>query len=175
LKFKLAEWFYELIRSVKPFRSVGLSHGDKEVFRLRNLKEKLKIYYIMSVFSVLFALLGFSYNAWRMEVSEENNNVRTAAFEVFEHLGELEHIILTAHYDGDEISGNPRRGWVEVGLVVDLSALIAPEVADKAVMLKTVLADSWHLMAAEETVVKALVSKIDDTRMAIKMVLKEMS
>lgn len=129
----------------------------------------------MSVFSVLFALLGFSYNAWRMEVSEENNNVRTAAFEVFEHLGELEHIILTAHYDGDEISGNPRKGWVEVGLVVDLSALIDPDVADKAVMLKAEWADSWHLMNEEESVVKALVSKIDDTRMAIKMVLKEMS
>jgi hypothetical protein len=142
---------------------------------LKNLKEKLKIYYIMSVFSVLFALLGFSYNAWRMEVSEENNNVRTAAFEVLTHLGELEHIILSAHYDNDIIEGNPRKGWVKVGLVVDLSALISPNVADKAVIIKTVWADSWHLLDTEESVVKALVSKIDDTRMAIKMILKDMS
>ena len=129
----------------------------------------------MSVFSVLFALLGFSYNAWRMEVSEENNNVRTAAFEVLSHLGELEHIILSAHYDNDVIEGNPRKGWVKVGLVVDLSALIAPNVEAKAVTMKTTWADSWHLMRTEEAVVTELVNKIDDTRMAIKLVLKEMS
>ena len=142
---------------------------------MKNLKEKLKVYYIMSIFSVLFALVGFSYNAWRMEVSEENNNVRTAAFEVLSHLGELEHIILSAHYDNDLIEGNPRKGWVKVGLVVDLSALISSDVADKAVIVKTVWADSWHLMRTEEAVVTELVTKIDDTRMAIKMILKEMS
>jgi hypothetical protein len=129
----------------------------------------------MSIFSVLFALVGFSYNAWRMEVSEENNNVRTAAFEVLSHLGELEHIILSAHYDNDLIEGNPRKGWVKVGLVVDLSALISSDVADKAVIVKTVWANSWHLMRTEEAVVTELVTKIDDTRMAIKMILKEMS
>jgi len=129
----------------------------------------------MSVFSVLFALLGFSYNAWRMEVSEENNNVRTAAFEVLSHLGELEHIILSAHYDNDVIEGNPRKGWVKVGLVVDLSALIAPNVEAKALMMKATWADSWHLMRTEEAVVTELVNEIDDTRMAIKLVLKEMS
>ncbi len=129
----------------------------------------------MSIFSVLFALVGFSYNAWRMEVSEENNNVRTATFEVLSHLGELEHIILSAHYDNDLIEGNPRKGWVKVGLVVDLSALISSDVADKAVIVKTVWANSWHLMRTEEAVVTELVTKIDDTRMAIKMILKEMS
>ena len=129
----------------------------------------------MSVFSVLFALLGFSYNAWRMEVSEENNNVRTAAFEVLSHLGELEHIILSAHYDNDVIEGNPRKGWVKVGLVVDLSALIAPNVEAKAVIMKATWADSWHLMRTEEAVVTELVNEIDDTRLAIKLVLKEMS
>lgn len=142
---------------------------------MKDIKEKFKVYYIMSVFSVFFALLGFSYNAWRMEVSEENNNVRTAAFEVLEHLGELEHIILTAHYDGDEVSGNPRKGWVEVGLVVDLSALISENVESRALEVKMVWADSWHLMVTEESVVTELVTKIDSTRMAIKMVLKEMS
>lgn len=129
----------------------------------------------MSVFSVLFAALGFSYNTWRMEVSEENNNVRTAAFEVLEHLGELEHIILTAHYDGDEVSGNPRKGWVEVGLVVDLSALISPEVEASSEKIKDVWAQYWHLMVEEEKVVTELVKRIDDTRIAIKVVLKDMS
>jgi hypothetical protein len=143
--------------------------------KLKNLKERLKMYYVMSLFSVLFALLGFSYNAWRMEVSEENNNIRTAAFEVLSHLGELEHIILSAHYDNDLIQGNPRKGWVKVGLVADLSALITPEVADKAIKLKAQWADSWHLMTADEMVVTELVTSIDETRLAIKIVLKQMS
>ena len=139
--------------------------------KLKNLKERLKMYYVMSLFSVVFALFGFSYNAWRMEVSEENNNIRTAAFEVLSHLGELEHIILSAHYDNDLIHGNPRKGWVKVGLVADLSALITPEVADKAIKLKAQWADSWHLMTADEIVVTELVASIDETRMAIKIVL----
>jgi hypothetical protein len=143
--------------------------------KLKNLKERLKMYYVMSLFSVLFALLGFSYNAWRMEVSEENNNIRTAAFEVLSHLGELEHIILSAHYDNDLMQGNPRKGWVKVGLVADLSALITPEVADKAIKLKAQWADSWHLMTADEMVVTELVTSIDETRLAIKIVLKQMS
>ena len=143
--------------------------------KLKNLKERLKMYYVMSLFSVLFALLGFSYNAWRMEVSEENNNIRTAAFEVLSHLGELEHIILSAHYDNDLMQGNPRKGWVKVGLVADLSALITPEVADKAIKLKAQWADSWHLLTADEMVVTELVTSIDETRLAIKIVLKQMS
>lgn len=110
-----------------------------------------------------------------MEVSEENNNVRTAAFEVFSHLGELEHIILSAHYDNDIIEGDPRKGWVKVSLVVDLSALIAPDVESKALIIKATWADSWHLMRTQEAVVTKLVAEIDHTRMAIKRFLKAMS
>jgi hypothetical protein len=140
-----------------------------------NLKDKLKVYYIMSVFSVLFAVIGFSYNAWRMEVSEENNNIRTAAFEVLSHLGELENIVLSAHYDQDEVAGNPRTGWVKVGLILDLSALISPDVVSNAENLKQTWADSWHLLKEEELVVTEISKKMDKTRMSIKMVLKEMS
>ena len=165
-------YFYIVYRHKKLYIP---SCKKKKEGQLRKLKEKLKVYYIMSVFSVLFALLGFSYNTWRMEVSEENNNVRTAAFEVLSHLGELEHVILSAHYDNDLVEGNPRKGWIKVGLVVDLNVLITPEVADKALKLKAQWADSWHLMRTEQAVVTDLVTRIDDTRMAIKLVLKQMS
>ena len=43
-------------------------------------KNKLQLYQLTVIFSVLFALVGFSYNVWRMEVSEQNNNIRTACF-----------------------------------------------------------------------------------------------
>ena len=44
-----------------------------------SLETKLRIYYITATFSLLFAVVGFSYNAWRMEVSEKNNNIRVPA------------------------------------------------------------------------------------------------
>jgi len=61
------------------------------------IKQKLKIFYITSIFSMVFAVLGFSYNAWRMELSEENNNLRTASFEVLLQLPGLEQIIYAIH------------------------------------------------------------------------------
>jgi hypothetical protein len=37
------------------------------------------------------------------------------------------------------------------------------------------LAGYWHVIRTEEAVITKLIGEIDDTRMAIKMVLKEMS
>lgn len=71
---------------------------------------KLKLYYLTAIFSLIFSLLGFSYNAWRMEVSEDNSNIREAAFEVLKELGELEQIVYALHYDHDQTSGSPRKG-----------------------------------------------------------------
>jgi len=46
---------------------------------MSDLQRKFKAYYFTAVFSMIFAVTGFSYNAWRMEVSEANNNIRTAS------------------------------------------------------------------------------------------------
>lgn len=100
------------------------------------LKKKLRLYYITTIFSLLFAVVGFSYNTWRLEVSEDNNNVRTASFEVLKSLSEFEQVIFAAHYDQDDDAGNPRLGWIKIGLIVDLSGLISPEVESSAVQLK---------------------------------------
>ncbi len=45
------------------------------------------------IYSLLFALLGFSYNVWRMEVTEENANARTACFELLLVRSELEQLV----------------------------------------------------------------------------------
>ena len=77
-----------------------------------------------AVVSLVFAVTGFSYNAWRLEQSEENNIVRDASFQVLTELAEFEQVIYINHYDGDSIAGSPRLGWVKIGLVNDLSMLI---------------------------------------------------
>ena len=82
---------------------------DNQRFRRVNL------YKVTIVLSVLFTLVGFSYNVWRMEVSEKNNNIRTASFEILINLSSLEQLVYAAYYDDDLKEGNPRKGWVTVG------------------------------------------------------------
>jgi len=64
-----------------------------------SLKARFRIYYITAMFSLLFSVAGFSYNAWRMEVSEANNNISTAAFEALTGLAAIQQLIYAAIFD----------------------------------------------------------------------------
>ncbi len=138
------------------------------------INRKLQIFYITSVFSMIFAVLGFSYNAWRMEITEDNSNIRTAAFEVLTELSEMQQMIYAAHYDKDLQEGSPRKIWVKVGLIVDLSGLISAQVETEAVQLESVWSESWQQLNSDETKALALVSQIDSVRNEIKMTLKNL-
>ena len=138
------------------------------------LKNKLKIFYITSIFSMVFAVLGFSYNAWRMELSEDNNNIRTAAFEVLLQLSELEQVIYAAHYDKNTQEGSPRKGWVKVGLIDDLSVLISPQVKIDTLQLKTLWNENWQEIMQSEQDTQQLVSQIDKVRISLKQALKNL-
>jgi hypothetical protein len=121
---------------------------------------QLRRYYLATIVSIVFALAGFSYNLWRLEVSEANNTVRTAAFEVLKELAALEQLVYAAHYDKNTEQGNPRIGWVKVGLIVDLSQLIDEPVNQQALLLKTVWQSHWaHIIQnrdSADTVVRAI-------------------
>ncbi|MEP5568565.1 MAG: hypothetical protein ABJN62_12065 [Halioglobus sp.] len=131
----------------------------------------MKVYQATALFSVLFALMGFSYNVWRMEVTEHNNNVRSAAFEMFLQLAELEQLVFAAHYDSDPVAGNPRVGWVKVGLIGDLGRSCSMEVADAAIALKGVWSDHWETLPQERASANAIVAAIDHTRAEVQVVL----
>jgi len=94
--------------------------------------KRLPLYQVTVIFSVLFALIGFSYNVWRMEVSEENSNIRTACFEMLINLSSLEQLIYAAHYDADKDEGNPdkKRGRIYfsslLGLPLSLLSILIP-------------------------------------------------
>lgn len=133
-----------------------------------NESNKLKAYYFTAVLSLLFAVIGFSYNAWRLEVSESNSNIRTAAFEVLKELALLERIVFAAYYDQDRVKGNPREGWVKIGLISDLSVLVGQDVEQKSVALKQYWSSHWQKLAADEKVAKEMVARIDKVRVAIK-------
>lgn len=132
---------------------------------------KLKAYYVTAILGVVFAVVGFSYNAWRLEVSEDNNNVRTASFEVLTSLAELEQVIYEAHYDKDKEQGSPRKGWVKVGLIVDLSVLISKPVEEQSQKLLSVWSENWEKMESEQEATNQLVEQIDRVRKEIKLAL----
>jgi len=136
--------------------------------------KNLHIYQLSVIFSVLFALAGFSYNIWRMEVTEENSNIRTACFELLLELAALEQLIYTAHYDGDLQEGSPRKGWVAVRLIADLSAITDSSIENTALILKESWSNNWHTMASNPDTVDKLVEDIDLVRQEIKQVLNSL-
>lgn len=139
------------------------------------LETKLKTYYITAIFGVVFAVIGFSYNAWRLEATEDNNNIRTASFEVLKELSELEQIIYSGFYDRNITEGNPRKGWVKVGLIVDLSSLISDSVKQQANVLHHTWSEHWNLFSSEQRSTDQLISDIENIRNEIKHVLKTLN
>jgi hypothetical protein len=136
--------------------------------------KKQNLYLLTVSFSVLFALVGFTYNVWRMEVSEENNTIRTACFEMLINLSSLEQLIYAAYYDSDEKEGSPRKGWVKVGLITDLSALADDAVRSKSTELKAVWSDNWSTIATSQGSVDKMVNAIDSVRVEIKRLLESL-
>lgn len=139
-----------------------------------DLERKLSNYYITAIMGVVFAVLGFSYNTWRLEVSEDNNNIRTAAFAVLNELAELEQIIYAAHYDKNTVAGSPRKAWVKVGLIVDLSSLINEAVSKQSLQLKDSWSARWVVVMNDREATDQLVVDINNVRAAIKAELKKL-
>jgi hypothetical protein len=137
-------------------------------------QNKFKMHQITLIFSMLFILLGFSYNVWQLEVSEQNNTIRIASVEMLVELSSLEQLIYIAHYDKDLELGNPRKGWVKVGLITDLSVLTDPTVEKKAENLTKVWSSNWEEIGREQEAVEQLVKGIDSVRAEIKRVLKSL-
>jgi hypothetical protein len=141
---------------------------DKQFYSRLNLYQKTVI------LSVLFTLLGFSYNVWRMEASEKNNNIRTASFEILITLSSLEQLVYAAYYDGDKKEGNPRIGWINVGLINDLSILTNEQVQNKANVLNDVWSENWQAIANSQASVNQIVTAIDNVRYEIKLLLNSL-
>ncbi|WP_394200414.1 hypothetical protein [Shewanella waksmanii] len=133
-----------------------------------------QLFQITAVFSMIFALIGFSYNVWRMEISEHNNTMRSASFELLLQLSELEAIVYAAHYDNNLIEGNPRKGWIKVNLVHDLALITTPELQQQTKQLKAVWQQNWSLMAEEQHSSNAIIAEIDNSRAKVRQLLSSL-
>lgn len=125
-------------------------------------------YFVATIISIIFAVVGFSYNAWRLERSEANTTIRTASFEVLTQLAELEQTLYIAYYDEDLTQGSPRKSWVQVGLIKDLSVLISPDVATESEALAVFWSANWQQAATEQQTIDQLIVHIDRVRLEIK-------
>lgn len=138
------------------------------------VRQRLQLYQISVIFSMLFALIGFSYNIWRLEASEHNNNVRLACFEVLKELAALEQLIYIAHYDNDMQTASPRKGWVKVGLIKDFSYLTNHSVQSSATTLHDTWAQKWESISNDSGSVELIVKDIDRVRSDIKQLLNSL-
>jgi len=135
---------------------------------------KAKYYYITAIFSIIFTFVGFSYNAWRLEISEDNNNIRIASFQVLQELANLELLVYTAHYDQDVINGSPRKGWVKVNLINDLSYLTPVDVRIETNVLKSVWQTQWESMSSNNDAAMKIVNAIDKVRRQVVIQLQKL-
>jgi len=79
--------------------------------------------------------------------------------------------VYTAHYDKDLKEGSPRKGWVVVGLVNDLSVLTDPVITDKTTQLKDVWSNHWQSLSNDQASADAIVKSIDVVRDELKQLL----
>jgi hypothetical protein len=84
----------------------------------------------VALISIFIAVSALAYNTWRNETTEEQRNVRHAAFRVLEDLGELQEVVDSRYYYlafDHEIGSEGElriRGFGSVAMVRDLMMLM---------------------------------------------------
>lgn len=99
---------------------------------------------LVAIVSLLVALTALGYTTWRNERTELNRNTREAGFELLSEIAALQQVVFYAHFAPGDMRGDPRMGWVDVLTIVDLAALMPPQVGQDARALNEV----WSQEAA---------------------------
>jgi len=121
----------------------------------------------VAMISLLVAVSSLSYNSWRYEQTEENQNQRMAAFEILFKLGELQNVVFHHRYDMDRNAlGNPRTGWSHVLLIRDLSHLMKPPMAEKSEQLLVTWQSHWETMGTRKQSADEILHSAEAVRQA---------
>jgi hypothetical protein len=118
----------------------------------------------VAIISLALAIASLSYNTWRNERNEVNNNMRMAAFELLSTLSELKALVYLGHYDHDTERGNPRIGWTYVVILSDLGELLPEPMPENTRHLKQVWGDSWEGIGSLQSDVDRIDAAIDELR-----------
>ena len=85
----------------------------------------------VALISIAIAVSALAYNTWRNETTEQQRNIRHAAFRVLEVLGEVQEVVDSRFYYlafGSEIAAEGElriRGFGSVAMIRDLMSLMA--------------------------------------------------
>ncbi|HYQ72800.1 MAG TPA: hypothetical protein VET88_12845 [Gammaproteobacteria bacterium] len=118
----------------------------------------------VALISLVVAVSSLSYNTWRNEATEDNRNLRVAAFEVLLKLGELQQVVFHVHYDKDPDKGNPRIGWAYVLTINDLARILPEDMQDAAAGLQLAWGDNWEQLEDSPHSLDAIMQALDATR-----------
>ena len=95
----------------------------------------------VALISLFIAVSGLAYNTWRNETSEEQRNIRHAAFTVLEDLGSLQEVADANYYflsQGRDVGNEGElhlRGWGSVLMARDLMSLMPEPAPETGVIL----------------------------------------
>jgi hypothetical protein len=128
----------------------------------------------VALISLAVAFTALGYNTWRNEQTEQNRNVRVAAFEVLKHLGELQLVVNLAYFAKDAQLGHPMSGWGRVAMISDLSQVLPSPAPQRAEELHRVWQANWQGISENEDSVNRITAEIDQTREAIREVLRRL-
>lgn len=128
----------------------------------------------VALVSLLVAFTALGYNTWRNEQSEFNRNIRRAGFEMLVHIAALQRITYLAHFEHDLDEGNPRKGWVEVLVLRDLTMLMPESTTGRADALYQAWNDNWMGLGKTDLAVAAIDQCIDDLRKNVVAVLESL-
>lgn len=121
----------------------------------------------VAIISLFIAVSSLSYNSWRYEQTEDNQNQRMAAFEILFKLGELQNVVFHHRYDKDHMNlGNPRTGWSHVLLIRDLSQLMHPPMPERSEALLTIWDQHWQSMGDQQASADAILGASEEVRQA---------
>lgn len=144
----------------------------------------------VALISLFIAVSSLAYNTWRNETTEEQRNVRHAAFRVLENLGELQQVVDFRHYylpfeNTGEREGELRiRGFGNAAMIHDLMMLMPPPAPAAGVELHDLWLERFSSLddldstgshsPAAQAAEKDLTRAIRDAREAVLQVLGEL-
>ena len=128
----------------------------------------------LAIVSLVIALIALSYNTWRNEESEFNQNIRRSGFEMLVHIGELQRLTYVAHFERKRETVSPRMGWVEVLVLKDLAMLMPESEALRTEELVVAWTDNWTRLGDDDLALAAIDQAIDDLRHDVVAVLESL-
>jgi hypothetical protein len=129
----------------------------------------------IALISLVVAVLALFYNTWRAELTEENFNIRPAAFEMLKNLGQLQLLVNNIRYVHQQPKAtNPILGWGYVSLISDLSQILPPPIPEHVQELVSTWQQNWEQISTKEECADKISRKIDDVRMLILDELKKL-